>query len=358
MTAVSPSRTSSPVRLRVVVLENRRATGPVVERAREGGPKAGDVAPAVDRVDVVREGEHVLRVRVVVLEGHLDDRRAFALLAVDRALVERLLVAVQVADERDEPALEVERALAVDPLVAKGDPDALGQVRRLAQALGDEIERVFRRLEHLAIRPEAGRGSPTLVRGSDLLDRRRRLAPGVFLGVDRAVAGRFHPHPLRERVDHAHADPVEAAGDLVARGIAAELAAGVEHGMDDFEGVLAGGMLADRHAAPVVLHGQRAVGPDRHEDLPGVAGHRLVDRVVDDLPDEVVEAAFVGRADVHARAPTDRLQPLQDLDARGGVVGGAGLALPGPGRGPVAADRPRRGCFLGHAGPPISRSYS
>jgi hypothetical protein len=56
----------------------------------------------------------------------------------------------------------------------------------------------------------------------------------------------------------------------------------------------------------------------------GVAGHRLVDRVVDDLPDEVVEPAPVGRADVHARATTDRLEALEDLDAGRGVVAPAG----------------------------------
>ena len=43
--------------------------------------------------------------------------RAVPALGVDRARVERLLVPVEVADEGDEPALEVERSLAVDPLV-------------------------------------------------------------------------------------------------------------------------------------------------------------------------------------------------------------------------------------------------
>ena len=119
---------------------------------------------------------------------------------------------------------------------------------------------------------------------------------------------------------------MEAAGHLVAA--AAELAAGVEHGVDDLERVLAGRVLADRHAAAVV--------DDLDQCRPaaivtwivrGVAGHRLVDRVVDDLPDEVVEAADVGRADVHARAAANGLEALEDLDARGGVVG-AGRALP------------------------------
>src|SRR5882757_6864245 len=96
---------------------------PIVERARESGPEAGDVGPAVDGVDVVGEGEDVLRVRVVVLEGHLDERGAESLLAVDRPVVERLLVPVQVADEGDEATLEVEGTLAISALVDEGDPD-------------------------------------------------------------------------------------------------------------------------------------------------------------------------------------------------------------------------------------------
>jgi len=50
-----------------------------------------------------------------------------------------------------------------------------------------------------------------------------------------------------------------------------------------------------------------------------VAGQGLVDRVVDDLPDQVVQAALAGGPDVHARALADRLEPLEHLD-RGRVV--------------------------------------
>ena len=49
-------------------------------------------------------------------------------------------------------------------------------------------------------------------------------------------------------------------------------------------------------------------------DLAGVAGHRLVHRVVDHLPDEVVQTAFTGGADVHAGAFADSLQPFQHGD--------------------------------------------
>ena len=44
-----------------------------------------------------------------------------------------------------------------------------------------------------------------------------------------------------------------------------------------------------------------------------VAGQRLVDRVVDDLVDQVVQAALTGGADVHAGPLADRLETLEDL---------------------------------------------
>ena len=46
----------------------------------------------------------------------------------------------------------------------------------------------------------------------------------------------------------------------------------------------------------------------------GLAGERLVDSVVDNLVDQVVEAAGAGRADVHARALADGLEALEDGD--------------------------------------------
>ena len=129
---------------------------------------------------------------------------------------------------------------------------------------------------------------------------------------------RLDAQPRGQGVDDRDADAVEAARHLVAA--AAELAAGVEHRVHDLERVLAGRVPPDGHAAAVVLDGHLAVRVDRDDDGRRVAGHRLVDRVVDDLPHEVVEAADVRRADVHARAPADGLQALEDLDVGGAVV--------------------------------------
>ena len=61
------------------------------------------------------------------------------------------------------------------------------------------------------------------------------------------------------------------------------------------------------------------------------AGEGLVDRVVDDLVDEVVQPRLAGRADVHRRADADGLEALEDPDGLRPVVRRRRVALPGLG---------------------------
>ncbi len=93
------------------------------------------------------------------------------------------------------------------------------------------------------------------------------------------------------------------------------------------------GMRIDRDAAAVVAHGDRAVGLEADLDPAGVAGDRLVHRIVEQLGDQMVQRPLVGAADEHPRPPPDRLEPLQHLDVGGGIVGRrAGRARLAPGR--------------------------
>ena len=142
------------------------------------------------------------------------------------------------------------------------------------------------------------------------------LLPGV------AVAADGGDQLLRERVDDAGADAVQAARGLVV--LALELAAGVEHREDDLEGALAGlRMLVDGDAAAVVGDGERRIVlVQRDDDRRRVAVHGLVDGVVEDLPGEVVQAVPADAADVHAGALADGLEPLQDGDVFRGVAAG------------------------------------
>ena len=150
--------------------------------------------------------------------------------------------------------------------------------------------------------------------------RAERLAARVVLLVDLAVApAHGDVQALRERVDHADADAVQAAGDLVH--VAAELAAGVQlrqHDLDARQPRL--GDQVDRDAAAVVRARHRSIGMQRHDHVVATPGERLVDGVVEHLVDEVMQAARTRGADVHAGSTADRLESLEDRDARCAVL--------------------------------------
>src|SRR5262249_37028889 len=100
-----------------------------------------------------------------------------------------------------------------------------------------------------------------------------------------------------------------------------ELAAGVQRAEDELERVLLVlGDVVDGDAAAVVLDGDAAtVGVQRHPDGLGEAVDHLVDGVVDDLPQQVVEATVVDATDVHTGSLADRLEAFEDRDVLAGV---------------------------------------
>ena len=111
---------------------------------------------------------------------------------------------------------------------------AVVQERQLAQALGQDVVVEVDVAEDLA----SGRKCTSVPRRSR---RRRSTSSGAtgdavaeFHLVHLAVAPDREPQPFGQRVDHRHADAVQAAGDLVA--VLVELAAGVQLGHDDLGG--------------------------------------------------------------------------------------------------------------------------
>jgi hypothetical protein len=73
---------------------------------------------------------------------------------------------------------------------------------------------------------------------------------------------------------------------------------------------------------------------DGHIDFRAVAGEVFVDRVVEDLEDAVVEAAFVCWPDIHAGALADAGEAFEFVDFRGVVFFDFGSGI----------------LFVGHAG--------
>ncbi len=283
---------------------------------------------AVDRVDRVRERVHGLVEPVVVLDGAFDDVAIDFALHVHRLEVDRFALPVHVPDKALDAALEVVVDFLAGPLVAEVEPDLLGQECVHPQPLGLDSEVEIDALEDRCIRLEAHRGAVVprarqFHRGQFV----ERHAAGVLLSVHlaclvrslrRRVRDNLNQHVLGKGIHHARANAVQPARDLVPA--AAELAARMEYGHDRLDRCLARLLLdVDGDATAVVGDAAPAVCPDNHLHPVAVTRHRLVDRVVDELLDQVVEAGLVGRADVHPGPAPDGFKPFEYLDVLSGV---------------------------------------
>jgi len=290
-----------------------------VDGAGERRLEAAQVRPPLDRADVVRVGEERFRVAVVVLQGDLRVHPLLLAVEVDDPLVEAGLVLVEVLDEGDDPAVVLEPDLLVAPLVLQGDLDPRVEEGELPEAHGEGVEVVVGDREDLAVRLEGDLGAG-LGALADHLDPRGGLAALELLAVDLPVPSHLRLEPLAQGVDAGDADAVQPPRDLV-RGVV-ELAPGVERREHDLQGGLVlGRVLVHRDAAPVVDHRDGAVDMDDHVDLLAVARHRLVDRVVHHLVDQVVEPPVAGVPDVHRGALAHRLDAVEHRD-RSRVVPG------------------------------------
>ena len=306
----------------LVVLEQLRVARVVVDDARERRTEAREMRAALDRVDVVREGEDRL---VVFLRDvlHRDFDADPVLLAAhrDHVVVEHRAPRVDRLHVADDAVLVDVGLLLARRLLREDDDDARVQERKLLEALRQEVPLEAAVLENLVVRVERHRGAG-LRRFAHDVQRFGDMPLGEADAVDLAAAPHLHLHPLGQRVNAGHADAVQSARDLVAAG--AELAARVQHGERHFDRRLVlGGVHVDRDAATVVPDRAGAVRVERDLHARAIAGHRLVDRIVHDLVDAVVVAALDRVADVHRRALADRLHALENLDLVGSVTFGA-----------------------------------
>ncbi|MPM27853.1 hypothetical protein SDC9_74368 [bioreactor metagenome] len=207
-------------------------------------------------------------------------------------------------------------------LVGKHHLCAAVKVRQLAQTPGDDVKIHLHGFKHALVRHERNRRA-LLARSPELGQRRYGFAgddlarfvrfTAKLYAVEPPVRADLDLKPFGERVDHRSANAVEPAG--IAVGIVAELAARVELGKHDLHAGNAR-LFVNLHgnAAAVVGNGHGVVLMQRHGDFVGVAVGGFVDGVVDDFPEEVMQAALSRGADVHARTHANRVQPLHDFD--------------------------------------------
>ena len=209
-------------------------------------------------------------------------------------------------------------ALFVAALILEADGQSLIQEGHFAQALGQGIEVEFDGLKDLAVGQEGNLGAP-FFRLAGALDVGKRFAAFIRLLPGVAVAPDFQLQRFGKSVDHRDAHAVQSAGDLIALGI--ELAARVQDGHDHFRGGAAFLFVhVHGNAAAIVGDGNRVIAVDDHGHEVAVTRQGFVHRVVNHLPNQMVQSHGPGRANVHRRPLPHRFQTAQNLDAIG-IVG-------------------------------------
>src|SRR5581483_5664630 len=281
------------------------------------------VHAALARGDAVGEAVDALVEAGVPLERDFDLLVVLRLLEVHDLLEQGLLRGIEVTDEVDDAAgvLVVDLLLVARPLVLEADLEALVEEGVHLQALDHRLRAELGLVEDRAVGPERDRGAGAAA---------GRVADDRQLRDDLAAVAELHPVAFalavdlddqlrRQGVDHRHAHAVQTARDLVATAVA-ELSAAVQDREGDFDArLLLLGMDVGGDAPAVVDHAAAPVGEEGDVDAVAVARHRLVDGVVDDLPDEVVQTARTSRSDVHTGPLADRFEALQDGEIFGPV---------------------------------------
>ena len=294
----------------------------VVDDAGQGRAEARQVRAALGGVDVVGEAEHALVEAVVPLHRDLHGGGVLHAFDVERGLEHDIFVLVQVLHEGHDAALVVVHPLlrGLGALVVQLDLDALVEKGHLAKARAQRVKVKIAGFEDARFRVLAGPhvrmevdGCACTIRRADDFQVVEGFPALVLLLIELAVLVDVHAQVFRKRVDHRRAHAVQAAGNLVAA--AAEFAAGVQHGEADLDRRTTHlGVDADGEAAAVVLHGYGAILMQRDNDVVAKTGQRLVHGVVHDFVNEVVQAALVGGANVHAGPAAHRLQAFQHLN--------------------------------------------
>ena len=237
-------------------------------------------------------------------------------LEVDRLFVQHTLAAIQVLDEFADAALvhELRHLFRIRALVRQRDLEALVQKRQFAQPLRQRVVVEHRRFHDRHVGLERHPRAGLLARLARLHQGSLGSAAGIFLLPGITLAPDLQFQAFRERIDAAHAHPVETARNFVTVGI--ELPAGMQLGHHHLRRRHAFFFVdAHRDSASIVDHRNGVIVVDDYRDFRGKAAQSFIYRVIDYFIHQVVETHLARRADIHRRTQPHRLQPFEHFNA-------------------------------------------
>lgn len=224
---------------------------------------------------------------------------------------ESLIVFEGVAEERTVLA-------AVDfTLIGEGEAQSLIEKAHLLKPCAQGFIVEVDGLEGFGTRPERNGRARCIVRFA-LFQGSVRNTVGKTLAPDKALAANLNLEAARQRVDNGASDAVQATGDGITA--AAEFTAGVQHGQNDLNGRASLSLVnVDGNSTTVVVDANGAVGENSNVYGVTVPSKSLVDRVVDDLINEVVQSARSGGPDIHSGSLAYSFQTFKHLDVVGTI---------------------------------------
>ncbi len=165
---------------------------------------------AVALRDIVGEAKHLLLIRVVPLHRDFDDDAVLFGDGVEYVVVQHRLIAVDELDKSLHAAGKGEVFLLARELVDQADVDAVIEEGQFAQPLRQDIIVIFDRAESACTRQKMHLGTAALG-GAGLLQRRGGNAVAKLHAVGLSFTAYGETQPLRQSIDHGHADAVQAA---------------------------------------------------------------------------------------------------------------------------------------------------
>ena len=124
---------------------------------------------------------------------------------------------------------------------------------------------------------------------------------------------------IRERVHDRDTDPVQTSGNFV--GVLVELTTRVQHRQNDRSGTHPLCRVhVSRDTPSVVCDDTGTLFRKRDVDRVTIPRHRLIYRVVDNLINQVMQAAMARIADIHPRSFSDGFKSFEDLDITRTVI--------------------------------------
>ncbi|EKD30473.1 MAG: hypothetical protein ACD_78C00047G0003 [uncultured bacterium (gcode 4)] len=264
---------------------------------------------------IVYETDDTLRVIVfLVLKSDLHLDIVEILVCIEDTVPDGVNSSVEVMNVGLNPSFEEESVFRSSKLIRESQGNPLREICLLSETSQNRIIVEYNGREHGSVRPESNDSSMDIGFLTGWRSRTVWNTALVRLRIHLFIFMNPNLHLVGKSIYHRCSYSMETSGYLVPALRSSELSSGVKHRHNrlksgftrlwvDIYGNTAT-IIPDRYGS-VRVHGNR--------DMFRMTRHRLIDGVINNLPNEVMKSLFVGLPDVHTGSFSYRLKTLKNL---------------------------------------------